>query len=129
MPLVVEFGVQTSYNRRIYYTTALNGTLSLDNGRSLSVLFKTTDFNDTFKTNNSIATAGSKYSTLTDVQGEFYLSLPAGSYFVSVNERVFDQKFKPLEFSKSTDLIHNNSINLIFEIIQRKRQINIRKSE
>jgi hypothetical protein len=120
MPLVVEFGVQTSYNRRIYYTTALNGTLSLDNGRSLSVLFKT---------NNSIATAGSKYSTLKDVQGEFYLSLPAGSYFVSVNERVFDQKFKPLEFSKSTDLIHNNSINLIFEIIQRKRQINIRKSE
>lgn len=73
--------------------------------------------------------AGNKYSTLTDVKGEFYLGLPAGSYLVSVNEHVFDQNFKPLEFSKSADLIHNNSIHLTFEIIQKKRQINIRKSE
>lgn len=72
---------------------------------------------------------GNQYNTLTDADGAFNLSLPAGEYIVSVNPQAFDENFKPVEFSKAADLNLNHAIDLTFEIIQKKRQINIKKSE
>lgn len=72
---------------------------------------------------------GNTFNTLTDVNGAFAFNLPAGNYMVSVNEAVFDNNFKPIEFSKMADLNYNSTIDLTFEIIQKKRQINIKKSD
>jgi hypothetical protein len=72
---------------------------------------------------------GNTFNTLTDINGAFAFNLPAGNYMVSVNEAVLDDNFKPIEFSKTANLIYNNTIDLTFEIIQKKRQINIKRTD
>lgn len=70
---------------------------------------------------------GNTFSTLTDDNGRFFFNLPAGRYIVSLNAAAFDERFKPSETSKTADLKNNNTVDLLFDVRQKKRQINIRK--
>lgn len=72
---------------------------------------------------------GNNVSTLTDDNGRFFFNLPAGQYIITLNTAAFDEQFKPTEISKTADLKNNTSLNLIFDVRQKKRQINIRKAE
>jgi hypothetical protein len=72
---------------------------------------------------------GAVYSTLTDVNNEFFFDLPAGVYIVMINHGVFDDEFRPAEISKQVDLVNNNTMEIVFEVRQRKRQINIKHDD
>ncbi|MGE5520541.1 MAG: hypothetical protein ACM3VS_11485 [Candidatus Dadabacteria bacterium] len=71
---------------------------------------------------------GNIFKTLTDNNGEFILNLPSSTYIIAINSSVFDDTFRPTEVSKQADLINNESLNVTFEIRQKKRQINIHHS-
>lgn len=67
------------------------------------------------------------YSTLTDPNGEFYFNLPEGNYLVTISDAAFDEYFRPTQMSQQVDMRNNNFRNIVFEIRQKKREINIRK--
>ena len=75
-----------------------------------------------------VSADGKTYSTLTGTEGAFFFNLPAGDYTVTINPDAFDENFRPADVSKSADLMHNNTLHMQFDIRQKKRQINIRKS-
>ncbi len=72
---------------------------------------------------------GAVYSTLTDINNEFFFDLPAGIYQVMINHGVFDEEFRPAEISKQVDLVNNSTMEIQFEVRQRKRQINIKHDD
>lgn len=76
----------------------------------------------------AVDSSGATFSTLTDTNGAFSFSLPAGHYIVSLNPSAFDENFRPSEMAKAANLVLNNAAELTFEVRQRKRQINIRRS-
>lgn len=78
---------------------------------------------------NVTAEKGEVNSTLTDENGEFHFNLPAGKYIFSLSESVFGDQFKPVSFSQSADLVNNQTVNLYFEIKQKRRAINIKKRD
>lgn len=71
--------------------------------------------------------SGNTFSTLTDDNGKFFFNLPAGQYIVSLNTAAFDEQFKPTETSKTADLKNNDTIDLQYDVRQKRRQMNIRK--
>lgn len=71
--------------------------------------------------------SGNTFSTLTDDGGKFFFNLPAGQYIVSLNTAAFDEQFKPTETSQTADLKNNDTIDLRFDVRQKRRQMNIRK--
>jgi len=75
------------------------------------------------------AEKGEVNSTLTDENGEFHFNLPAGKYIVSLSESAFGDQFKPVSFSQPADLVNNQTVNLYFEIKQKRRAINIKKKD
>lgn len=76
----------------------------------------------------AVSTSGEVYNTLTNAAGEFFFNLPAGNFTVTLNESVFDDNFRPLETTKLADLINNDHLQLQFEIRQKKRRLNLRKT-
>lgn len=70
---------------------------------------------------------GKSYATLTNGEGEFFFNLPGGDYTITINAEAFDENFRPVETSKTVDLVNNNLLNIQFEIRQKKRQMNIRR--
>lgn len=70
---------------------------------------------------------GESFSTLTTENGEFFINLPQDTYKVRISSNVFDEDFRLLSDTFNADLLHKNSEHLIFEVRERKRQINIRK--
>jgi hypothetical protein len=70
---------------------------------------------------------GESFSTLTTESGEFFINLPQDTYKVRISSGVFDEDFRLLSDTFNADLLHKNSEHLIFEVRERKRQINIRK--
>lgn len=70
---------------------------------------------------------GESFSTLTTESGEFFINLPQDTYKVRISSNVFDEDFRLLSDTFNADLLHKNSEHLIFEVRERKRQINIRK--
>ena len=75
----------------------------------------------------AVSADGKTYATLTNAEGEFFFNLPAAEYTVTLNAEAFDETFRPAETSKSVDLVHNNLLNIQFDIRQKKRQINVHK--
>lgn len=67
------------------------------------------------------------FSTLTDVNGEFYFNVPSGNYIVTLSELAFDDNFKPTQYAQPADMVNNNIKNIYFDIKQKKRQINIKR--
>jgi hypothetical protein len=70
---------------------------------------------------------GENFYCLTDAEGKFNFNLPTGIYTVSINASVFDNEFRPVELSKTIDLVNNSITDVQFEIRQKKRQINIQR--
>lgn len=73
------------------------------------------------------SSGGESFSTLTTESGEFFINLPQDTYKVRISSNVFDEDFRLLSDTFNADLLHKNSEHLIFEVRERKRQINIRK--
>jgi hypothetical protein len=70
---------------------------------------------------------GTTFSTLTNVDGEYYLNLPADQYILTINQNAIDDKFKAQDPVKNIDLINNDELKSDFLIKQKRRQINIKK--
>jgi len=76
----------------------------------------------------AISESGEEFSTLSDLSGNFRIYVPFGRYTIKVNENAFDQQF---QFAQSSyDLMVNNlnvNYQLTFYLIEKRRQLNIRK--
>lgn len=70
---------------------------------------------------------GKTYQTLTGQGGQYYLNLPAGNYLVSLNTAAFDQQFNSVEPVKQVDLENNDTLQVDFEVRQKRRVMNIQK--
>lgn len=70
---------------------------------------------------------GESFSTLTTENGEFFMNLPQDTYKVRINTDLFEEDFRLLEDTFNADLLHKNAEHIVFELRERKRQINIRK--
>lgn len=70
---------------------------------------------------------GESFSTLTTENGGFFMNLPQDTYKVRINTDLFEEDFRLLEDTFNADLLHKNSEHIVFELRERKRQINIRK--
>jgi len=75
----------------------------------------------------AINSKGDVFYTLTNQKGEFFLNLPADTYIIQINTNVFSDSFRVLQESFNADLIDKESENIVFEIRESKRQINIQK--
>lgn len=70
---------------------------------------------------------GKQYSVLTDKQGEYSISLPAGKYTVSLNPDAFRGSIRPDQDSFSADLRIDSEQEINFKLRQRKREIRMRQ--
>jgi hypothetical protein len=70
---------------------------------------------------------GVKYTAITNEKGEFYFNVVNGNYIVSLPQ-IFDDVFKPVEFVKTADLTLNDTYTIVFEVRQKKRNVNIKKN-
>ncbi len=78
---------------------------------------------------SAISSKGESYSTLTNAEGQFFLNLPADSYLLQINKKVFSEEFRILQDSFRVDLTAGNSEDVVFEVREKKRAINIRKAD
>jgi hypothetical protein len=99
-------------------------TLTVDSNSALNYSLANIRVTATTGQDSTAAT----FSTITDVNGEFYFNLPDGNYLIKLNEAAFDDNFRPVQLAQRADLINNSNKILYFEIKQKKRGINIRKS-
>lgn len=76
----------------------------------------------------AIDSSGEKFTTLTDDDGNYVLTVPENVYVVTMNPDAFDDNFKPVQMSFSADLVHNPSANIIFNVKQKVRKVNKIKS-
>jgi hypothetical protein len=72
---------------------------------------------------------GNVFNTMTDGNGDYYLNLPANKYTISLNPEAFDDTYKPLEIKYSVDLIEHEEANVVFKIMQKRRELNVKQVE
>jgi hypothetical protein len=77
----------------------------------------------------AVDSMGNKFSTFTDDEGRFQLSLPASNYVVSLNPDAYDENFKPVQMAFPVDLLYNNEAKVTFHIKQKNRKVNRVKSD
>jgi hypothetical protein len=77
----------------------------------------------------AISSKGESYTTLTDESGSFFLNLPADAYRVLINTNVFNENFRVLQESMGADINSKMEENVVFEIREKKRTINIRRNK
>ena len=75
----------------------------------------------------AINSKGESFYTLTNSNGEFFLNLPAETYVIQINTNVFSDNFRVLQETFNADLIQKSDENIVFEIRESKRQINIQR--
>ncbi|HCN83745.1 MAG TPA: hypothetical protein DIT07_08995 [Sphingobacteriaceae bacterium] len=75
----------------------------------------------------AINSKGEAFYTLTNAKGEFFLNLPAETYVIQINTNVFSDNFRVLQETFNADLIQKSDENIVFEIRESKRQINIQR--
>lgn len=92
-------------------------------------LVKDTYSNEGFNPGNirvmAVNSKGETYNTLTNEKGEFSFNLPSDTYIVQINSNVFNDTFRVLQESFNADLLNNQKEEIVFEVRERKRQINI----
>ena len=76
---------------------------------------------------SAINSKGEVFYTLTNTKGEFFLNLAADTYVIQINTNVFSESFRVLQETFNADLIHKSEENIVFEIRESKRQINIQR--
>ncbi|HEY0896897.1 MAG TPA: carboxypeptidase-like regulatory domain-containing protein, partial [Sphingobacteriaceae bacterium] len=77
---------------------------------------------------SALNSKGESYSTLTNGEGRFFLNLPADSYLLQINKNVFNEEFRVLQDSFRIDLTGETGGEIVFEVREKKRAINIRKA-
>jgi len=75
----------------------------------------------------AIGSNGTNYTTLTDEQGNFLMNVPEDVYTVQINTAVFTVDFRVLQENFQADLKGKADETIVFEIREKRRQINIRK--
>ncbi|HEY1008580.1 MAG TPA: carboxypeptidase-like regulatory domain-containing protein, partial [Daejeonella sp.] len=92
-------------------------------------LVKDTYSNEGFNPGNirvmAVNSKGETYNTLTNEKGEFSFNLPSDTYIVQINSNVFSDTFRVLQEAFNADLLNNQQEEIVFEVRERKRQINI----
>ena len=71
---------------------------------------------------------GDIFKAITNTEGEFFFNLNADIYNVQIPNNMFEGNLFIEKSVKSVDLRNYNSSNLEFKILQKKRQINIKKA-
>lgn len=76
----------------------------------------------------AINSNGESFTTLSNQEGNFFLNLAEGNYIVQINSNVFSEDFRILQPSFEVDLKNKEEAFVTFEIRERKREINIRRT-
>lgn len=71
---------------------------------------------------------GDIFKAITNSEGEFFFNLNADIYNIQIPNNMFEGNLFIEKSVKSVDLRNHNSSNLEFKILQKKRQINIKKA-
>ncbi|HEV7350145.1 hypothetical protein [Telluribacter sp.] len=74
----------------------------------------------------AINSRGQAFYAITNQAGEFFLNLPSDQYIIQVSDDVLGPDYRIVESSQKADLTQLEVQQIVFEAIQRKRQINIR---
>lgn len=78
----------------------------------------------------AVSENGSSYSSLTDSQGAYRIDLPAGSYRLSINEKVLGRNLVLKENNIGVNLQESNRRSFVtFYLIERERKMNIKRFE
>lgn len=88
--------------------------------------FSKLEFNPANIRITAISSKGETFTTLTNAEGDFFLNLSEDTYNIRINTNVFTESFRVLKEAFDVDLLHKQKDHIIFEIRERKRQINIR---
>ncbi|MEJ6979313.1 hypothetical protein WG906_02550 [Pedobacter sp. P351] len=89
--------------------------------------FSKKEFNASNIRITAISSKGESFSTLTNEDGAFFFNLSDDTYLIQVNTNVFNEDFRVLQETFNVDLTQKDNENIIFEIRERKRLINIRR--
>lgn len=89
--------------------------------------FSKKDFNASNIRISAISSKGESYSTLTNQEGAFFLNLSEDTYLIQINASIFNEDFRVLQETFNVDLTQKDEEKVVFEIRERKRQINIRR--
>ncbi|HXH98902.1 MAG TPA: hypothetical protein VNI52_01445 [Sphingobacteriaceae bacterium] len=100
----------------------LSGRLNLVKDALSKIQFSSSNIRIT-----AISSKGESYTTLTNEDGAFFMNLSEDTYLVQVNANVFNEQFRVLQETFNADLVNKPEETIIFEIRERKREINIRK--
>ncbi len=86
-------------------------------------LSKTT-FSNAYLRVTAIDSSGEKFSTLTDMLGNYQLNVPQNKYIVTLNPDAFDDGFKPVQMVQNANMYVADEMVLNYVIKQRTRKIN-----
>lgn len=89
--------------------------------------FSKKEFNASNIRITALSSKGESFTTLTNEEGAFFFNLPEDTYLIQINANVFNEDFRALQETFNIDLTAKNDEKVIFEIRERKRQINIRR--
>lgn len=67
---------------------------------------------------------GNQYSSICNEKGEYFISVPANKYTVSLNPDAFDNAFKPVQMQYAIDVVSKNE-KVNFYIKQAKRKVRL----
>ncbi len=70
---------------------------------------------------------GKNYTALTNDQGEFVMYLPENSYEMHINTASLPAQYELIDVSKNIKVTNGYNNPVIFKILVKKRQINIKK--
>ena len=74
-------------------------------------------------------TSGHTYVTTSGDDGRYFISLPAGSYEVSLNPEAFNNFYRPVKMSQIVSLITAEAAQADFTIKQHRREVKVLKME
>jgi hypothetical protein len=118
--------IEVSANKELYIpfqkSRFLSGNLNL-----VKDPFSKKEFNPANIRITAVGENGDVVSTLTNEEGVFFLNLAEQKYVIQVNTNVFNEDFRVLKETFNIDLTDKFDEKIVFEIRERKRQINIRR--
>ncbi len=70
---------------------------------------------------------GKNFTAITDDRGEFVLYLPEGDYTIHINPSSLPTQYEAMDVSKNIKVTNGFNNTLVFKVLVKKRQINIKK--